>query len=317
MATGSKPDLLVVCHAAPFLLDDLAAHYTLHNLFLAEDKEALLAEHGERIRAILAGGMQGPDAALIARLPKLEIIASNSVGFDATDVAAANARGVIVTHTPDVLTDDVADLGMAFIVMAPRRIGESERFLRAGKWRRGRMDLGTNLRGKKLGILGLGRVGGALARRAQGFGLDIGYHDIVAKPDAPYRVYDSLRAMAAACDILFVSCQGGPSTRKLVDAAVLDELGPNGFLVNVARGTIVDQRALVAALSDGRIAGAALDVFEDEPNAPAELFEAENVIMTPHIASSTAETRRAMADLVLENLRLHFAGEAVKTPVAL
>ena len=317
MTAGDKPDLLVVCHAAPFLLADLAVDHRLHNLFLAEDKEALLADVGGRIRAILAGGMQGPDAALIARLPKLEIIASNSVGFDATDVAAANARGVIVTHTPDVLTDDVADLGMAFIIMAPRRIAESERYLRAGKWRQGRMDLGVNLRGKKLGILGLGRVGSALAKRARGFGLEIGFFDIVPKNGTAYRVYGSLLEMAADCDILFVSCQGGPSTRKLVDGAVLDALGPSGFLVNVARGTIVDQQALVAALREERIAGAAIDVFEDEPNAPAELFDIEQVIMTPHIASSTTETRRAMADLVLENLRRHFAGEPVKTPVTL
>ncbi len=317
MTAGEKPELLVVCHTAPFLLADLEAEYTLHNLFLAEDKEALLDAVGDRVRGILAGGMQGPDAALINRLPKLEIIASNSVGFDATDVAAANARGVPVTHTPDVLTDDVADLGMAFIIMAPRRIAESERFLRAGKWPQGRMDLGTNVRGKKLGILGLGRVGSALAKRAQGFGLDIGFYDIVPKNDTPYRVYSSLLEMAEDSDILFVSCQGGASTRWLVNAEVLDALGPKGFLVNVARGTIVDQQALVDAVTEKRIAGAAIDVFEDEPNAPEELFEVENIIMTPHIASSTGETRRAMADLVLENLRLHFAGKPVKTPVRL
>jgi lactate dehydrogenase-like 2-hydroxyacid dehydrogenase len=317
MTAANKPDLLVVCHTTPSLIDDLAANYSVHNLFLAEDKAALLDSVSENIRAILAGGMQGPDAALISRLPKLEIIASNSVGFDATDVAAANARGIVVTHTPDVLTDDVADLGMAFIIMVPRRIAESERYLRAGKWQQARMGLGTNLRGKKLGILGLGRVGSALATRAQGFGLNIGFFDTVTKNATPYRVYASLLEMAADCDILFVSCQGGPSTRKLVDGAVLDALGPNGFLINVARGTIIDQQALVAALREKRIAGAAIDVFEDEPNAPTELFDIEHVVMTPHIASSTTETRRAMADLVHENLRLHFAGEPVKTPVIL
>ena len=258
------------------------------------------------------------DAKLIAAAgKKLKLIANYGTGVDHIDLAAAREKGITVTNTPDVLTDDVADLGMAFIIMAPRRIAESERYLRAGKWRQGRMDLGTNLRGKKLGILGLGRVGSALAKRAQAFGLEIGFHDIAPKPDAPYRRYASLRSMAADCDILFVSCQGGPSTRKLVDAAVLNALGPNGFLVNVARGTIVDQQALVAAVRDKRIAGAAIDVFEDEPNAPAELFNAENIVMTPHIASSTTETRRAMADLMLENLRLHFAGQPVKTPVKL
>ena len=315
MTAEDKPDLLVVCHAAPFLLTDLAADYRLHNLFLAEDKEALLADVGGRIRAILAGGMQGPDATLIARLPKLEIIASNSVGFDATDVAAANARGVVVTHTPDVLTDDVADLGMAFIIMAPRRIAESERYLRARKWRQGRMDLGVNLRGKKLGILGLGRVGSALAKRAQGFGLEIGFFDIAPKNDAAYPVYGSLLEMAADCDILFVSCQGGPSTRKLVDGAVLDALGRDGFLVNVARGTIVDQPALVAALREKRIAGAAIDVFEDEPGVPDALKRLDNVVLSPHVAGFTPEAFRAGFELLRDNVRAHFAGRDLPTPV--
>jgi len=208
----------------------------------------------------------------------------------------------------------VADLGMAFIIMAPRRIAEAERFLRAGRWLKGRMDLGTNVRGKKLGIVGLGRVGSALAKRAEGFGLDIGFYDIVPKA-VSYRSYPSLMALAEDSDILFVSCQGGASTRGLIDKAVLDALGPKGFLVNVARGTIVDEDALVAALQEKRIAGAACDVFRDEPNAPQELMSTDNVIMTPHIASSTHETRRAMADLVLANLRAHFAGEPVPTPV--
>lgn len=310
-----KEELLLVASFAPFLVEDLAKEYTLHDLHNSDDPEVLLAEVGGRVRGIVAGGMKGPDAALINRLKNLEIIASFSVGYDATDVAAAHARGVVVTHTPDVLTDDVADLGMAFIVMAPRRIAESERFLRAGKWQRGRMDLGTNLRSKKLGIVGLGRVGSALARRAAGFELEIGYYDIVAKPGVAYRAYPDLIALAAASDILFVSCQGGATTRGLIDASVLDALGPKGFLVNVARGTIVDEDALVAALQEKRIAGAALDVFRDEPNAPVALTEMENVVVTPHIASSTAETRRAMADLVLANLRAHFAGEPVPTPV--
>ena len=212
------------------------------------------------------------------------------------------------------LTDDVADLGMAFIIMAPRRIAEAERHLRAGKWKQARMDLGTNVRGKKLGIVGLGRVGSALAKRAEGFGLDIGFHDIVEK-DVPYRRYPDLLSLAEDSDILFVSCQGGESTRNLINAEVFDALGPKGFLVNVARGTIVDEDALVAALQDKRIAGAAVDVFRDEPNAPEALMATENIVMTPHIASSTHETRRAMADLVLANLRAHFAGEPVPTPV--
>ena len=311
---SNSAELLLVAFFPPFLHEDLEKEYVLHDLFNAEDPEALLAEVGPRIRGIVAGGMKGPDAALINRLENLEIISSFSVGFDATDVVAAQNRGVIVTHTPDVLTDDVADLGMAFIIMAPRRIAEAERHLRAGKWKQARMDLGTNVRGKKLGIVGLGRVGSAVAERAEGFGLDIGFHDIVEK-DVPYRKYPDLLSMAEDSDILFVSCQGGESTCNLINAEVFDALGPKGFLVNVARGTIVDEDALVAALQDKRIAGAAVDVFRDEPNAPEALMAIENIVMTPHIASSTHETRRAMADLVLANLRAHFAGEPVPTPV--
>ncbi|MDP6708890.1 MAG: 2-hydroxyacid dehydrogenase [Alphaproteobacteria bacterium] len=308
-------ELLQVSQVPPFLVERLEQEFTLHDFIDPADPDRLLDDVGPRIRGILASGMKGPDAALIGRLENLEIIASFSVGFDATDVVAAQARGVIVTHTPEVLTGDVADLAMTFILMAPRRIGESERFLREGRWRQGRMDLGTTVRGKRLGILGLGRIGSAVARRAEVFGLHIGYHDIKPMGDLPYRSYPTLIDLAAASDILLVTCEGGEATRGLVDAAVLEALGPSGFLVNTARGTIVDQPALVAALSEGRIAGAALDVFDGEPEVPAELMAMENVVLTPHIASSTHETRRAMADLVYDNLRAHFDGRPVLTPV--
>lgn len=308
-------ELLQVSMLPPFLVERLEKEYTLHDYLNAADPDGLVAEVGQRVRGILAGGMKGPDAALINRLEKLEIIASFSVGYDATDVAAAQARGVIVTHTPEVLTGDVADLAMTFILMAPRRIGEAERYLRDGKWRQGRMDLGTTVRGKRLGILGLGRIGKAVARRAEVFGLNIAYHDIKPMGDLTYRSYPTLLDLAAASDILLVACEGGQATRGLVDGAVLDALGPGGFLVNAARGTIIDQPALIQALADGRIAGAALDVFEHEPEVPAELLAMENVVLTPHIASSTTETRRAMADLVYDNLRAHFDGKPVLTPV--
>jgi lactate dehydrogenase-like 2-hydroxyacid dehydrogenase len=308
-------DLLQVSPLPPFLLERLEQEFTLHDFLDAAEPDKLLDEVGPRIRGILAGGMRGANANLINRLEKLEIIASFSVGYDATDVAAAQARGVIVTHTPEVLTGDVADLAMTFILMAPRRISESERFLRSGKWLQGRMDLGTTVRGKRLGILGLGRIGSAVARRAEVFGLHIAYHDIKPMGDLAYRSYPTLLDLAAASDILLVACEGGEATRGLVDGAVMDALGPGGFLINAARGTIIDQGALVAALRQGRIAGAALDVFDGEPEVPAELLAMENVILTPHIASSTAETRRAMGDLVYDNLRAHFDGKPVPTPV--
>ena len=308
-------DLLQVTPLPPFLVERLEQDFILHDFVDPADPDKLLDDIGLKIRGILAGGMKGPNANLINRLEKLEIIASFSVGFDATDVVAAQARGVIVTHTPEVLTGDVADLAMTFILMAPRRIGEAERFLRAGKWRQARMDLGTTVRGKRLGILGLGRIGKAVARRADVFGLNIAYHDLKPMGDLPYRSYPSLHELAEASDILLVACEGGEATRGLVDAATLAALGPSGYLINAARGPIVDQPALIAALRDGRIAGAALDVFDGEPEVPAELMAMENVVLTPHIASSTHETRRAMADLVYDNLRAHFDGKPVLTPV--
>ncbi len=308
-------ELLQISQLPPFLVERLEKHFTLHDFVNPADPDQLLDDVGPRIRGILAGGMKGPNANLINRLENLEIITSFSVGYDATDVVAAQARGVIVTHTPEVLTGDVADLAMTFILMAPRRIGEAERFLRQGKWLQGRMDLGTTVRGKRLGILGLGRIGKAVARRAEVFGLHIAYHDIKPMGDLAYRSYPTLLDLAGASDILLVACEGGEATRGLVDAGVLAALGPTGFLINAARGTIVDQTALLAALQDGRIAGAALDVFDGEPEVPAELMAMENVVLTPHIASSTHETRRAMADLVYDNLRAHFDGKPVITPV--
>ena len=311
----TKIDLLQVANLPPILTDRLKDIYRIHDFVAPKDPDALLDEIGPRIRGVLAGGMKGPNANLINRLEKLEIIASMSVGYDATDVVAAQKRGVIVTHTPEVLTGDVADLAMTFILMAPRRISEAERFLRAGKWLQGRMDLGVTVRGRRLGILGLGRIGKAVAKRAEVFGLNIGYYDIKPMGDLPYRSYASLMDLAAASDILLVACEGGAANRGIVNAEVLDALGPEGFLVNTARGPIVDQPALIKALQAGRIKGAALDVLDGEPEVPAELMALENVVLTPHIASSTHETRRAMADLVVENLRLHFAGKPVLTPV--
>lgn len=308
-------DLLLVAQLPPFLLEALEKDYILHDFLNAADPEKLLSEVGPRIRGILAGGTKGPNANLINRLENLEIITSFSVGFDATDVVAAQARGVIVTHTPEVLTGDVADLAMTFILMSSRRIGESERFLREGTWLKQRMGLGTTIRGKQLGILGLGRIGMAVARRAEVFGLNINFYDTKPMGDLTYRSYPSLIELATASDILLVTCEGGDATRDLVNGPVLDALGPKGILVNTARGSIVDQPALVKALQENRIAGAALDVFNAEPNVPEELIAMENVILTPHIASSTHETRRAMADLVLDNLKAHFSGKAPITPV--
>ena len=310
-------ELLQVTALPPFLVERLEKEFILHDYLNAADPDDLVDDVCPRIRGILAGGMKGANADLINRLKNLEIIASFSVGYDATDVVVAQTRGVIVTHTPEVLTGDVADLAMTFILMVTRRIGEAERFLRSGQWLDGRMDLGTTVRGKRLGILGLGRIGKAVARRAEVFGLHISYHDIKPMGDLVYRSYPTALDLALASDILLVACEGGTATHGLVDVDVLEALGPDGYLINAARGTIVDQQALITALKTGIIAGAALDVFDGEPEVPAELMSIENVVLTPHIASSTHETRRAMADLVYDNLRAHFDGKPVLTPVPL
>ncbi|MEM7404274.1 MAG: 2-hydroxyacid dehydrogenase [Pseudomonadota bacterium] len=308
-------DLLQVAPVPPILTDRLHQEYRLHDFVNPSDPDRILAEIGPSIRGVIAGGMKGPDAELINRLENLEIVASFSVGFDATDVVAAQRRGVVVTHTPEVLTGDVADLAIALILMVTRRVGEAEQFLRDGKWQQGRMDLGTTVRGKRLGILGLGRIGNAVARRAAVFGLHVQYYDIVPMGDTTYRAYPSLHELAEASDILLVTCDGNEANRGIINAPVLDALGPEGYLVNTARGSIVDEPALINALQQGRIKGAALDVLVDEPNVPAELLTLENVVVTPHIASGTHETRRAMADLVCDNLKAHFSGKPVLTPV--
>ncbi len=308
-------ELLQVPTRPPPLIDRHSNNYRIHDCVDGKGADELLAKVGSNIRGILAGGTQGPDANLIGSLPNLEIIVSHSVGFDATDVVAAQSRGVIVTHTPEVLTGDVADLAMTLILMVTRRVGESERFLRRGEWLKRRMDFGVTVKGRTLGILGLGRIGKAVARRAEAFGLNVAFHDIQPLGDLPYRHYPTLLDLAEASDILLVACEGGPANRGLVNRAVLEALGPKGYLVNTARGPIVDQDALIAALQTGLIAGAGLDVFDGEPSVPDALLDMENVVLTPHIASSTHETRRAMADLVVANLDAHFSGKAVLTPV--
>lgn len=308
-------DILQVATLPPALLERLSKNFRIHDCVDGMGADELLAKVGPNIRGILAGGTQGPDANLIGSLPNLEIIVSHSVGFDATDVVAAQSRGVIVTHTPEVLTGDVADLAMTLILMVTRRVGESERFLRRGEWLKRRMDFGVTVKGRTLGILGLGRIGKAVARRAEAFGLNVAFHDIQPLGDLPYRHYPTLLDLAEASDILLVACEGGPANRGLVNRAVLEALGPKGYLVNTARGPIVDQDALIAALQTSLIAGAGLDVFDGEPSVPDALLDMENVVLTPHIASSTHETRRAMADLVIANLDAHFSGKAVLTPV--
>ena len=308
-------EIAVIGAQRPFVLEELERDFTVHRVWEAADKVAALAPVAARVRGVVTHAMAGLSKGLIEALPKLEICAIMGVGLETTDLAAARGRGIVVTTTP-VLYDDVADLGVVLALCACRRIVEADRFVRAGHWLQGRIEPAHKFSGKRAGILGLGRIGTALAPRLQAFGLSIGYYDPLPKPGVPYQAYNSPVALAQDSDILFLCAAGGPGRGHIVTAEVLDALGPEGIFVNIARGWLVDEAALVRVLSEGRIGAAGLDVFEHEPQVPQALLGLDNVVLTPHIASNTEETIRAMGECVLDNVRSWFAGKGAVTPVA-
>ncbi len=310
-----KPDVLMIGALMPELETRLERSCTLHRLAQAADRDAFLSEVAPAIRGIVTGGVTGASRALMESMPKLEIVAVNGIGTDAVDLDYARSRGIRVTTTPDVLTDDVADLAMALILATARQLCVGDRYVRQGLWGRQALPLARKASGKKLGILGLGRIGRAIARRAEGFDMDIAYTDVVAIPDAAYRHEPSLPALARWADILVVAASGGAASRAIVNAEVLEALGPQGMLVNVARGSIVDELALVRALEDGRLGAAGLDVFVDEPRVPEALWRMDNVVLQPHRASATIETRIAMGELVVSNIEAQFAGRPLLSAV--
>jgi len=274
-----------------------------------------LKEAASKVRGLAHSGHANVDAALMDALPKLEIIANFGVGVDQIDLEHAKKRGIIVTNTAGALNECVADCAMALVLNTLRKLPQASAYLRAGEWQaKGTYQLTTSIGGKTLGILGLGRIGEEIAKRAQAFGMKIRYHNR-NKKNVPY-VYDpDAVTLAKNSDVLLVITPGGAETDKLVNAAVLDALGPQGYLINVARGTVVDEPVLLRYLQEKKIAGAGLDVFEHEPKVPPEFFALDNAVLTPHVASATNETRTAMGNLQIENLHLHFAGKPVKTPV--
>lgn len=313
---ATKPDVLVVVPSRPDQMRMLEEAYMLHRHDKAEDRDALLDEVGDRIRAVVTMGIVPFSEEMLNRLPNLEIVAVGSVGYDTIDVESCRARGVPVTNTPDVLTNDVADLAMTLTFDTLRGYSRGERYVRNGRWREeGSMGLTTTLTGKTLGIVGLGRIGKAIARRAEAFDMNIAYHGRRRQPDVSYPFHETPVALAAESDVLLLACPGGEETRNLVTREVLDALGPNGHLVNISRGSVVDEPELIKALQENRIAGAALDVFENEPDIDAAFLELENVVLQPHVGSATHETRGAMAQLVVDNLAAHFSGKPLLTPL--
>lgn len=295
--------------------EPMEREFTVHKLWQAKDRAALIAEVGGRVRGVQTTGGHGADAKLIAALPRLEIISCFGVGVDAVDLDAARQRGVIVTNTPDVLNECVADLAMGLTLATLRRISLGDRYVRAGSWLKGPLPLAQEIGGRTMGILGYGRIGKAIAKRAEAFGMRIVYHGRKPQPDVAHKYYASLTEMARDCDVLMVICPGGAATQHLVNAEVLKALGPEGTLINVARGSVVDEQALVRALADGSLGAAGLDVFESEPKVPEALFAMDQVVLQPHVGSATHETRKAMGDLTVDNLRAHFSGRPVLTPV--
>lgn len=300
-------DVLAAPKASPLYLNAVREHFTVHE---NPDQAPL-----ERIRAVAGGGESRVPAELLARLPALEIVSIMGVGYDGVDVEAARSRGVVVTHTPDVLNDDVADLAIGLMLCAARQLPQADRFVREGRWEQGPMPLARKMSGARLGLVGMGRIGQAIAQRATAFGMGIAYTARSAKPGLPYAYQSDLVELARASDYLVVITPGGAATRHLVDARVLQALGAKGILVNVARGSVVDEAALIEALERGVIAGAALDVFEDEPRVPQRLRELPQVVLAPHIGSATAQTRKAMVDLALANLLAKMEGRPVLTAV--
>ncbi|WP_434625164.1 2-hydroxyacid dehydrogenase [Azospirillum sp. B2RO_4] len=299
----------------PAIEQALDAAYTVHRLSAAPDRDRLIAEVADRVRAVVTGGGTGVKKAVVEALPKLGIVAINGVGTDAVDLEHARGRGVRVTNTPDVLTDDVADLAIGLMIAASRRMMVGDRFVRAGSWPKGKLPLARKVSGKRLGVLGLGRIGEAIARRAEAFGMTISYTNRKPRDGMSYRFVASPVELARESDILIVAASAGADARNMVGRAVLDALGPDGLLVNVARGSVVDEPELLAALTEGRIGGAGLDVFADEPNVPEGFYGLDNVVLQPHQASATVETRMAMGQLVLDNLEAFFAGRPLPTAV--
>ncbi len=313
-----QPIDILLTQAIPAPIDArLSADYTVHRLYQAEQAgqaDALLAQVGQRVRGVVTGGVRGLSNALMDRLEALEIIAISGIGTDAVDLQQAARRKIHVTTTPGVLTEDVADMALGLIIMTLRDLGVGERIVRAGQWGKSAQPLSHKVSGKRLGIIGLGRVGHAIARRAAAFSMSIAYSDPQRQDDSGYRYVADIAELAASVDILVLAASADHG-QVIVTREVLAALGPQGYFINVARGKLVDQAALVEALTQKSIAGAGLDVFADEPHVPPALLALDNVVLQPHRASATEETRLAMGEIVLENLAACFAGQRPPTSV--
>jgi len=310
-----KPDVLLIGPLIPHTMAQLEAAYVLHRYDLARDKDALIADLAPRVTAIATRGDYPLPGALIRRLPKVKLIASSGTGYDGVDVDTARELGIAVTHSPGAASECVADAAWALLLATLRRTVYLDKYVRAGKWLDGPAPFGERVWGERLGIVGLGNIGHAIARRGEAFRMAIAYHGRRRQQGVDYRYYDDVVALAREVKILVVALPGRAATRGLIGREVIDALGPEGYLINISRGTCVDEPYLVDALVNRRLAGAGLDVFADEPRVPPALFALDNVVLQPHAASGTTATRNALGQFVVDNLAAYFAGKPLVSPI--
>lgn len=311
----AKPEILMMGPYPAWDLEDLESNYKVHKLWEAADQAAFLSEVGGNVRAIATRGEIGASAELMAALPKLEIVSCYGVGTDAIDLSHAKANGIRVTNTPNVLTADVADIGVGLLLAVARQIPQADAYVRDGRWRSANMHLVTRVHGKAVGIVGMGRIGVEVARRLSAFDCQVAYCDIDRRSDLPYAFVSDLIALAEQSEFLIVTLAGGAGTKDLINADILRALGRDGILINISRGSTVDEAALLDALERNVIKGAGLDVFRNEPAIDERFLRLANVVLQPHHASGTVETRQAMGQLVRDNLAAHFADRPLLTPV--
>ncbi|MBD2748828.1 2-hydroxyacid dehydrogenase [Microvirga sp. BT688] len=311
----TKPEILMMGPYPAWDLEDLESNYKVHKLWEATDRAAFLSEVGGNVRAIATRGEIGASAELMKALPGLEIVSCYGVGTDAIDLSHAKANGIQVTNTPNVLTADVADIGVGLLLAVARQIPHADKYVRDGRWRSANMHLVTRVHGKTAGIVGMGRIGVEVAKRLAAFDCPITYFDINQRDDLPYTFVPDLITLAKQAEFLIVTLAGGVSTQGIINADVLRALGRDGILINISRGSTVDEAALLDALERNIIKGAGLDVFRNEPNIDERFLTLENVVLQPHHASGTVETRQAMGKLVRDNLAAHFARQPLLTPV--
>ena len=305
-----KIDILKVSKLLPFLTEDLYARYTVHELDDLKDPSVL-----SKVRAIVGGGESTLNGALFDRCPNAKVVSCFGVGYDGVDTQAVVERRIMVGHTPDVLNDEVADLGLGLMLSIARQIPQADQYVRSGRWAQAPFPLQRKLTGARLGLVGMGRIAKAIAQRALAFQMHIAYTARSPKPELKYDFVPSVKELAARSDFLLAITPGGAGTKGLINAEVLQALGPRGFFINIARGSVADQVALLEALQQGTIAGAALDVFDNEPRIDPAFFTLPNVVLTPHMASGTFETRRAMADRLLDNLAAGLAGQKMPSAI--